>query len=149
MKCNQSRPRFELVSPCPFPMMITIIPPLFYVVFFFSFLCSLRVLVLMHQLQSSNPASHLPPTLLDTHSLHVSFLGSKVLCIIINFLVISFICRSSSLSLLRIVPSFFIIPKMRFLHSSLVSISFLLRLSFSFLFLSIVFAVFPTVYNRL
>ena len=26
MKCNQSRPRFELVSPCPFPATITIIP---------------------------------------------------------------------------------------------------------------------------
>ena len=26
MKCNQSRPRFELVSPCPFPTPITIIP---------------------------------------------------------------------------------------------------------------------------
>ena len=26
MKCNQSRPVFELVSPCPFPTTITIIP---------------------------------------------------------------------------------------------------------------------------
>ena len=26
MKCNQSRPRFELVSPCPFPTTITITP---------------------------------------------------------------------------------------------------------------------------
>ena len=26
MKCNQSRPGFELVSPCPFPARITIIP---------------------------------------------------------------------------------------------------------------------------
>ena len=26
MKCNQSRPRFELVSPCPFPSTITIAP---------------------------------------------------------------------------------------------------------------------------
>ena len=26
MKCNQSRPGFELVSPCPFPMTITITP---------------------------------------------------------------------------------------------------------------------------
>ena len=26
MKCNQSRPGFELMSPCPFPTMITIIP---------------------------------------------------------------------------------------------------------------------------
>ena len=26
MKCNQSRPGFELVSPCPFPTTITITP---------------------------------------------------------------------------------------------------------------------------
>ena len=26
MKCNQSRPGFELVLPCPFPMTITITP---------------------------------------------------------------------------------------------------------------------------
>ena len=26
MKCNQSHPGFELVSPCPFPMSITITP---------------------------------------------------------------------------------------------------------------------------
>ena len=30
MKCNRSRPEFELVSPCPFPATITIIPRALY-----------------------------------------------------------------------------------------------------------------------
>ena len=42
MECNQSRPGFELVSPCPFPTTLTITPPApreIYILCFFVFLC--------------------------------------------------------------------------------------------------------------
>ena len=86
----------------------------------------------------------LPPHFLDTYGLLTSSLGCKTLCIIISFLVLWSICWSSFLVHFKNCPErgtaqLFIIL-MRFLHCSLVSISFLVLLRYSFLILSFISA---------
>ena len=98
------------------------------------FLCSLRVVYCHINMQ----ASPLPP-FLDTYSLSLSSLGCKTLCIISSFLVLWSIYLSSFLvhfkNVTRVTAKVFI-PFMRFLLYSLVSISFLVLLKYSFFFLS-------------
>ena len=84
---------------------------------------------------SSMLASPLPPSFLGTYSLSTSSLGCNALCMVISFLVLWFICLSSSLVHLRKGPENLtrgtaqvFIPSIRFLLESFVSSSFLVLL---------------------
>ena len=87
--------------------------------------------------QSSMLTRPLPPSFLETYSLSVSSLGCSALCIVISFLVLWSICRSSSLVHFKNGPEYLImgtahvfIPLKRFLLQSLVSKSFLVLLRY-------------------
>ena len=91
-------------------------------------------------MQSSLMSSLLPSIFLNSYNLSISFLGFKNLGLVINFLVLWFICLSSPLLNFKNSPEYFssrtaqvFIPLMRFLPQSLVSGSFLARLRYSFL----------------
>ena len=88
---------------------------------------------------SSMLAIHLPPHFLEIYSLSKSSLGCITLCIVPNFLVLWFICLSSSLVHLRKGPEYLtsgtaqvFIPLIRFLLESFVSSNFLFLLRYSF-----------------
>ena len=97
--------------------------------------------------QSSMLTRPLPPFFLETYSLSVSSLGCSALCIVISFLVLWFICRSSSLVHFRNGPEYLImvttqvcIPLKRFVLTK--SFLVLLRYSFfTFLFISLCLSV--------
>ena len=103
------------------------------------FLCSLLVIVSMHEryLECCKSSS----SFLDTFSWLTSSLECKALCIVMSFLVLRFICWSSSLVhvmngseyLTRGTAHVFILLLI-FLPFSLVSISFLHLLRYSFFF---------------
>ena len=111
MKCNQSRPGFEPVSPCPFPPTITItprVPPiklLFFPCLFLSYChsvvhsfvdivsdgCNQSAFVFSSRCidastLSSVLTSPLPPSFLDTYSLSTLSLRFNALCMVIIFL---------------------------------------------------------------
>ena len=89
---------------------------------------------------SSMLASSLPSSFLDTYDLSASSLRCKDMCIVINFHVLWSICLHSSLDHFKNDSEYFargntqlLISLMRFLLLSLVSRSFLVRPSYSYL----------------
>ena len=85
-------------------------------------------------------ASPLHPSFLDTCSLSTSSLGCNVLCMVISFHVLWFICLSWCLVHFKNGPEYLtrgtalvFIPLIKFLQDSFVSSSFLILLRYSFL----------------
>ena len=74
----------------------------------------------------------LPPSFLDTYNLSMSSLGCKALSIVIDILVLWYICWSSSLVHFKNSPKYLTSPWMKFLLYS--SFLILLRYSFKFFF---------------
>ena len=90
-------------------------------------------------------ANPLPPSFLDTYSLSTLSLESKVLHMVISFLVFWPICLTSSLVYFKNGPEYFtkgtapiFILLLRFLRFCLVSSSFLFLLRYSFLIFSFI-----------
>ena len=111
-----------------------------------AFLCSLLVILLMHQRYPQMLVSPLPPSFFVTYCLPASFLGCKALWIVISFLVLWSICLSSSIILFRNSPEYLtrktakvFIPLIRLVQYNLVSSSFLVFLWYSFLIFSFIF----------
>ena len=83
--------------------------------------------------------SLLPPSFLDTYSLSTSSLECKALCIVISFLVLWFICLSSSVVYFKNGPEYrtrgtaqVFISFIKFLLYSLASSGFLVLLRYAF-----------------